>query len=314
MTASHTGALPSRKPQRSVRDWLTHPRTREALTAYLFLSPFLILFAVFVLRSIVYAGYMSTFDWRILSPTQTNIGLRNYQELLNDPVWWEALRNTVIFAVYTVVLTVIVALCVALILHSKPRGSGVFRSLFYAPAVLSVSVVAICWLWLMNTDFGVINYGLTSIGLDPVNWTGDPDIVLLTLSIVTVWWGFGFPMLVMLAGLQNIPDTLIEAAKLDGAGRLQVFLYITLPLLRPTILFITVTGFIAHFQVFGQPYLMTNGGGPGRASYTALMYLYEAAWEAFRMGYAAAVAFTLTLILVVITLIQFLFIGRRVDS
>jgi multiple sugar transport system permease protein len=311
MTLLQTPALPATRRRGSPRTWLSHPRTREALTAYLFLAPFLILFVVFVLRSIVYAGYMSTFDWRILSPVQTNVGLANYNELFNDDVWWEALRNTFVFALYTVSLTVVVSLGIALILHTRPRGATVFRSIFYAPAVLSVGVVAICWLWLMNTDFGVINYGLRSIGLPPVNWTGDPNVVLLTLSIVTVWWGFGFPMLVMLAGLQNIPEALNEAARLDGANRFQVFFNITLPLLRPTLLFVTVTGFIAQFQVFGQPYFMTNSGGPGRSSYTAILYLYDAAWEAFRMGYAAAVAFTLTVILVAITLVQFVLIGRR---
>jgi multiple sugar transport system permease protein len=296
-----------------LRHWLMRPRTREALTAYIFLAPFLILFAVLVLRSIIYAGYMSLHDWKVLAPVQTPIGLRNYQELLADEVWWIALRNTIVFAVYTVGMTLVVSLGLALLLNRKLRGSSVFRSIFYAPAVLSVSVVAICWLWLMNTDFGVINYGLRLLGLAPVNWTGDANIVLFTLSIVTVWWGFGFPMLVFMAGLQNIPESLIEAARLDGANWRQLFLHITLPLLRPTILFVTVTGFIAHFQVFGQPYLMTNSGGPGRSSYTVILYLYEAAWEAFRMGYASAAAFTLTLILVAVTLIQFVFVGRRVE-
>ncbi len=298
---------------RGLHYWLTRPRTVEAITAYMFLTPFLAFFFVFVLRSIVYSGFMSLHDWKVLSPVQQFIGLRNYNELLNDSVWWIALKNTAVFAALTVGGTTLLSLGVALILHRRPRGGYFFRSAFYAPSILSVSVVAICWGWLMNTDFGVINYGLRSLGLPRVNWTGDAGIVIPSLSLVTIWWGFGFPMLVLLAGLQNIPEQLYEAAKIDGANAWRVFWYITLPLLRPTLLFVTVTGFIAHFQVFGQPYLMTNSGAPGRASYTVILYLYESAWEAFRMGFAASMAFTLALLLMVITLIQFFFVGRRVE-
>lgn len=304
---------PPSKQHKGLRSFIRKPRTREAITAYLFLTPFFIFFFIFVLRAVAAAGYMSLFDWKILGSSQPYVGLRNYQELFNDYVWWQAVRNTAVFSVLTVGGTVVVSLGAALILNNKLWGRGFFRSLYYVPSVLSVSVIAITWSWLMNTEFGVINYGLKTIGLSPVNWLGDANMVLPSLSLVTIWWGFGFPMLIMLAGLQNIPDTLYEAARIDGGSPRQVFLYITLPLLRPTLLFVTVTGFIAHFQVFGQPYLMTGSGGPGRSSYTVILYLYEAAWEAYRMGFAAAVAFTLAAILLIITLIQFLFIGRRTN-
>jgi multiple sugar transport system permease protein len=312
---------PKRKirPQGSWREALqggfTRTRLRDTFTAYLFLAPFLLFFIVFVLRSIVYSAYMSLHDWKILAPVQklTKEPLGNYVELLNDDVWWLALKNSAIFAGLTVVGITIVALGAAIILHRKPRGSAIFRAVFYAPNILSVGVVAIIWGWLLNSDFGTINYVLQSIGLPKVNWTGDGNIVLFTLSFVTVWWGFGFPMLILLAGLQNIPESLYESAKIDGANGWELFRYITIPLLRPALLFVTVTGFIAHFQVFGQPYFMTNKGGPGRSSYTAIIYLYQAAWEAYRMGYAAAVSFTLAGILMIITLIQFL-IGGRDDS
>lgn len=320
-TLSDLPPQPKRKlaPRRSWRETLqnelSRQRTRDTVTAYLFLAPFLIFFVVFVLRSIIYSGYMSLFDWKILSPVQkmTKEPLGNYAELMRDDIWWIALKNTAIFAGLTVAGTTIVALAAAVILHRRPRGSTFFRAVFYAPNVLSVGVVAIIWGWLLNTDFGTINYVLRSIGLPAVNWTGDANIVLITLSLVTIWWGFGFPMLILLAGLQNIPESLYESAKIDGANGWQIFVSITLPLLRPALLFVTVTGFIGHFQVFGQPYFMTNQGGPGRASYTAILYLYEAAWEAYRMGYAAAVAFTLAAILMCITLLQFAFGGRRVE-
>jgi multiple sugar transport system permease protein len=141
---------------------------------------------------------------------------------------------------------------------------------------------------------------------------GDPDIVLPALSLTTIWWTFGFPMLIFIAGLQGIPEHLYEAAKIDGANGRQLLFHITIPLLRPTILFVTVTGVISHFQVYGQPYIMT-GGGPGRASYTVIIYLYQMAWVAFRMGYGAAVAVAIAVIIALITAVQFLLIGRHVE-
>lgn len=286
--------------------------TREAVVAYLFLSPFLIFFAIFTVRAIVAAVGMSFYDWQILRPNRPYIGLGNYQELFNDYVWWTALRNTMIFAIMTVVGTTVVALSAALALTQKIRGAGIFRVLLYMPTLLSVGVVGLVWVWLLSTQFGAINYGLSLVGIRPLNWLGDENLVLPALSLTTIWWGFGFPMLIFIAGLQNIPDTLYEAAKIDGANAWQIFRYITLPLLRPTLLFVTVTGLIAHFQAFGQIFIMTTGG-PGRASYTVIYYLYEIAWRAFRMGYGAAVAVTLAIIMAIATALQFRFIGRRVD-
>jgi multiple sugar transport system permease protein len=180
------------------------------------------------------------------------------------------------------------------------------------PTLLSVGVVGLIWVWLLSTQYGIINYGLSCLGIEPINWLGDANLVIPSLSLTTVWWGFGFPMLIFIAGLQGIPDQLYEAARIDGADGRQLFQYITLPLLRPTILFVTVTGVIAHFQVFGQPFIITTGG-PGRASYTVIYYLYEMAWRAFRMGYGSAVAVTLALIIAIFTVIQFRVLGQRVN-
>lgn len=287
-------------------------RTREAIVAYIFLAPFIIFFSIFVVRAVVSAVQMSFFDWHIMRPIHKDVGVGNYLELLNDSVWWQALRNTLIFAILTVTGTTIVALLSAVAVTQKVRGAGFFRVLLYTPQLLSVGVVGLTWVWLLNTQFGVINYALSFLGIQPVNWLGNENLVLPALSLTTIWWGFGFPMLIFIAGLQGIPEQLYEAARIDGGNGRQIFRYITLPLLRPTILFVTVTGFIAHFQVFGQVFIMTNGG-PGRASYTAIFYLYQVAWTAFRMGYGAAVAVTLALIIATFTLIQFRLIGRRVE-
>jgi multiple sugar transport system permease protein len=297
--------------------WLTQHfslslKTREAIAAYIFLAPFLIFFSIFFLRAVVKAVDFSFYDWRLLRRTIPYIGLDNYRDLLHDEIWWIALENTIKFTAMTVVGTTVVALAAAIAVTQPIRGQGFFRVLLYMPSLFSVGAVGLIWVWLLSTQFGVINYGLSFFGIHPINWLGDPDLVLPALSLTTVWWGFGFPMLIFIAGLQGIPDHLYEAAKIDGAGGWQIFLHITVPLLRPTILFVTVTGVISQFQVFGQPYIITSGG-PGRSSYTVIYYLYQVAWVAFRMGYGAAIAVSIAVIIAAITALQFVFIGRRVE-
>lgn len=288
-------------------------RTREALAAYLFLAPFIIFFAIFTARAVGYAVYMSFHDWQVLSPIRPFIGVDNYRELMRDSVWWQSLRNTFYFAVLTVFGTSVVALFAALSVTRVKWGQDLFRVILYMPSLLSVGVIGLTWAWLLNTQFGIINYFLNLLfGVRPINWLGSGDTVIPALSLTTVWWGFGFPMLIFIAGLQGIPAQLYEAARIDGARGPQIFRSITLPLLRPTILFVTVTGFIANFQVFGQPFIITRGG-PGRESYTAILYLYEVTWQAFRMGFGSAVAVSLALIVVAFTVVQFALIGRRVE-
>jgi len=287
-------------------------KSKEAIAAYIFLAPFLIFFAVFVVRAVVAAVQMSFFDWQILRPVRPYIGFDNYIELFNDDVWWTSLQNTFIFTITTVIGTTIISLFSAVAVTQPIRGQGFFRVLLYMPTLFSVGAVGLIWVWLLNTQFGVINYGLSFFGIRPINWLGDPGLVLPALSLTTIWWGFGFPMLIFIAGLQGIPEQFYEAAKIDGANGRQIFFHITLPLLRPTILFVTVTGVISHFQVYGQPFIMTNGG-PGRSSYSVIFYLYQIAWTAFRMGYGAAIAVVLALIIASMTIIQFVFIGRRVE-
>lgn len=285
---------------------------RETIAAYLFLTPFLIFFGIFVVRAVVVAVQMSFFEWHILRPSRPFVGLDNYVELINDDVWWISLRNTLIFTVITVIGTTVVALGAALAVTRPIRGQGFFRILLYTPSLFSVGAVGLIWVWLLNNQFGVVNYMLSFIGLGPYNWLGDPNLVLPALSLTTIWWGFGFPMLIFIAGLQGIPEQLYEAARIDGAAGRAIFFNITLPLLRPTILFVTVTGVISHFQVYGQPFIMT-AGGPGRASYTVIFYLYEVAWRSFRMGYGAAVAVMIAFIMALLTIFQFVFVNRRVE-
>ncbi len=300
-------------PKRFALPFSPSLKTREAIAAYIFLAPFLIFFSIFFVRAAISSVEISFYDWRLLRPTRPYVGLDNYVDLINDPIWWGSVRNTVYFAAMTVTGTTVLGLAAAVAVTRPIRGQGFYRILLYIPQLMSVGAIGLIWNWLLSGQFGVINYLLSFLGIRPINWLGDPNLVLPALSLATIWWTFGFPMLIFIAGLQGIPEHLYEAAKIDGANGRQIFFRITLPLLRPTILFVTVTGVIGHFQVFGQPYIITGGGGPGRASYTVIIYLYQQAWVAFRMGYGAAVAVVIALIMAAITSVQFLLISRRVE-
>ncbi|MGH7753190.1 MAG: carbohydrate ABC transporter permease, partial [Gemmatimonadales bacterium] len=226
-------------------------------------------------------------------------------------VFWRSLANTAIYSLY-VPLSAGIALLVALMVNRRVRGIRLVRTIFFLPFVCSAVAVALVWQWMFQADYGLINSALTQIGWRPLDWLGNPRTALIAVMIVAVWVHLGYQMVVFLAGLQGIPETYLEAARVDGANAWQRFRHVTLPLLRPVILFVLVTGVIGAFQVFTVVYVMTQGG-PLRATEVAVHHIYQTAWGLHQFGAASAMSMVLLVVLLAVTLIQFRLLGRRVE-
>jgi multiple sugar transport system permease protein len=269
----------------------------------LYLAPFLVFFLVFQVYPVFYGVYVSLTAWDLLSEPRF-VGLANYTGLFQDGLFWTSFRNTVLFVALDAPLAVLVPLGLALLINEHMPGLTAFRSAFVTPLMISVSSVGVLWTWFYNPTFGLINYYAQLLGLPGQHWLSEAGLAMVAIVITTVWWTSGFNMVLFLAGLQNIPEHLYDAAKVDGAGTLAIFRNITLPGLRPTLLFVGVTTIINTFRVFGQVLVMTNGG-PFDSTRTIVQHIYETGFHFFRMGGAAAIAWVLFLIVMVFTLIQF---------
>lgn len=288
-------------------------RTEERLTAYAFIAPYLALFIAFLAAPVAYGLYISLHDWHVLGQSRPFVGLANYAALLQDDLFHRALMNTAYFALLTVIPGNTVSLLLALALNARVRGETLFKTLYYLPVVLSVAVTAIIWRWLYSTEFGIINHYLSLLGGPRPAWLNSPALAMPSLAVMSIWWGAGGNMLIYLAGLRGIPDEYYEAARMDGAGALARFRHVTLPLLRPALLFCLVMSLIGSSQVFGQSYILT-GGGPHYSTLTVVLYMYQTGFSLYRMGYACAVAYVLFALVLGLTVIQYrLVAGRRED-
>jgi multiple sugar transport system permease protein len=278
-------------------------RARERLSPLLYIVPFLLFFGVFMIYPIFQGLYVSLNRWDLVTPARF-VGLANYGALLRDTLFWTALRNTALFVGLNAPLAVVIPLGLALLVNDPIHGRAAFRSSFTTPLMISVSSVGVLWTWFLNPTFGLINHYLGLVGLPGQNWLSQSGWAMVAVVLTTVWWTSGWNLVLFLAGLQDIPEHLYDAAKIDGAGNWALFRYVTLPGLRPTILFVAVTTIIGSFRVFGQVFVMT-GGGPFDSTRTLVQHVYELGFRFFKMGNASAVAWALFLIVSIFTLIQF---------
>ena len=282
---------------------------REEFAFWLFILPWLIGFIAFSGGPILASVGISLSEYSILSPPKF-LGLGNYTQLINDDLVYKAVLNTVYYVGVSVPLGVMLAFLMAIALNQKLSGQTWFRTIFYLPSVVSGIAVALLWGWLLNADFGLFNFLLSTVGITGPKWLFSttwamPSIILMSL------WGVGGSMVVFLAGLQGIPEHLYEAAELDGAGEWSKFLHVTIPMISPVIFFNMIVTIIGAFQIFDQVYIMTSGkGGPANATLVYVLYLYRNGFEYFKMGYASALAVVLFVIILGITAFQF-FIARR---
>ncbi|MBM7501827.1 multiple sugar transport system permease protein [Brachybacterium muris] len=306
--APTTPSEAQRAPLRQ-RSWKS--RMREPLTGLIFILPMLVLFVIFRYVPTLGAGFMSFTDYKLYGGFEF-VGLDNYTDLIGDTLFLNSVKITLLYAVIYVPLIFIVAMGTALLLNTVVWGQGFFRGAIFLPYVTSFVLAGIIWLWVYQGD-GLINGIITQLGGDRIAFvTGGQMEVLSSLAVVSVWKGFGYSMLILMAGLKSVPEEYHEAAKIDGAGAVRRFFSITLPLLKPVIFFVMVIETIAAFQVFDTVYVMT-GGGPARASNVLVYMLYQQGFQFFNFGYAAAIGVALFVIVFLISIVQRFFLDREVS-
>jgi len=290
-------------------------RQQKILTPYFFLAPALLLMAIFTFYPLLSVGYWSFTEYDILSAPRF-IGLENFRELLDDGVFWLALRNSLIYLIVTPTL-IVLSVTLAIIANRNLPGISFFRVLYYIPVITGSVTVGIVWLFLFDGRGGLINGALLGLGLieEPIFFLNEPRYTLLVAMLMTIWTGVGYYMVVFLAGLQSIPDELYEAAELDGCNTLQKHWHVSVPGLRPSMVFVAVISSLSALKVFDEIYVLTNGtGGTLNSGTTMVFYLWKQAFQLQNVGYASAVAIVLLVITLTFSFVNIRFLERREDA
>lgn len=302
-------AAPRPAPPRRRRP-LLKANGRRALTAWLFLTPSLIVLLAFTLYPMIQAGYLSLTDYNLIRAAKF-VGLDNYVELFQDPAFWNAFGNTVLYAVVVTPVTVVLALLFALMLNQRFVGRSFARTAIFLPFIVSLGIIAIAWAFLLDPNIGLLSYWLGQIGIVPEQgWLNDPRYAMAAVMAVGVWKNVGFYMVIYLAGLQSIPGEIYEASRLDGAGPWQRFRSVTLPLLSNQTLLVSVLALIATLQAFDQIWVMTHGG-PFFRTETLVMLVYREGFQQLRFGYASAISFVLLVFVFILSMVQFGYLRRK---
>lgn len=284
-------------------------RLGKQKTSYLFIALPAILFFVFQLAPVFISFFWSFTQYDVVHAPKF-VGLANYRNILfNDPLFWKAIRNTVLYVIGVVPIGVCLSLILAVAIDQKIKFKNFFKSIFFLPTVTAIVAVSVIWKWLYAGEkYGLFNYMLLKLGFQPIDWLASPTWTLPSIIIMSIWAGIGYNMILFLAGLQSIPDVMYEAAEIDGAGFWTKFFSVTVPLLKPTIVFVSIMSFIFSFQVFEQVYIMTGGqggiGGVLNSALTIVAYLYDMGFQKFQMGYASALAYIIFLLIFVLTMVN----------
>ncbi|HZQ07269.1 MAG TPA: sugar ABC transporter permease [Anaerolineae bacterium] len=286
-----------------------------SLTPYLFLAPALLIIGIFILYPIVAVVYYSFTDYNITTPPQW-IGLQNYTQLVQDPIFWQAIQHSFIYLIVTPTL-IVLSILLAIVVNRKLPGINIFRALYYVPVVSGTIAVGIAWRWLWDYNGGLINGALVSLGVlqQPVQWLADPAWTLPIAMSLTIWIGLGYYMVIFLAGLQNIPEDLYDAAVIDGCNNWQKHWYISLPGLRPQIVFVAVVSSLAAIEVFNEIFVLTGGlGGILNSGVTMVFYLWRQAFRLQHAGYASAIAIVLLLITLGFSILNIRLLERNTEA
>jgi multiple sugar transport system permease protein len=303
MTSVDTPAVPGPATRKRVKG--SAPWRRRAWAGRLFVAPNLAAVAVFMLFPLGFSLYMSFHRWDVFRPPKF-VGLRNFHDLFtSDPLFLIAIRNTVVYTLGTVVPTVLISLVVAAVLNRKVKGIGIFRTIVFLPLAISSVVMAVVWQFVFNTDNGLLNIMLGWVGIGPIPWLVEPTWAMVSLCIVSVWRAVPFATIILLAAMQGVPETVYEAAKIDGAGEIRQFVFMTVPLIRGSITFVGVISIIHAFQAFDMVYVLNgSNGGPETATYVLGIMLFQHAFSFLEFGYASALAWVMFAILLVLTVVQ----------
>ena len=280
------------------------PKTRQTISAFIFIGPFLILYSIFTIIPIFQTFWMSLHRWEIMGTNIQYFGLKNFERLLTvDTQFQQAFGQTIIFVALSIPI-IFVGLLFALMLNRPINGIGIFRTIFYLPNIIAVTVIGLIWSRVFaSDDRGLLNAIIVNLGGESIPFLNQGNLATLVVAFTTLWWTVGFSMLIFLAGLQDIPETLYDAAKVDGANNVQQFRHITIPGLQRPLAFLSILQVIASFQIFGQIDVMTSGGPAGNTR-TIVYNIFEVSFEYFQVGYGAAMAVIMFVILMVISIFQ----------
>lgn len=283
----------------------------KKIRPYIMTAPALIIFLVFSIYPIINMGYLSFNEWDLINPVKKFVGFNNFIELFKDEIFLQVIRNSIVYMAVTVIVTMILGILMALFLNKNTMINRFLQSVTFAPYIVSLVSVAFIWKWIMDTDYGLLNYLLSFIGISKIDWLHSPDTALLSLCIIAIWKGIGYNAIVILSALKAIPQYIYEAADLDEGKPIKVFFKITLPMISPSLFFLTIMNVISSFKVF-EPIALITEGGPLNSSNTLVYYIYEYGFKYNKIGYASAAGVILFGIVAVLTIIYFKMLSKKV--